>query len=87
MPGGGRVTVDDSQSGWSDGDAARLTVMTRLRRLGFTEFMLRDDSPSYTLLQRIPADQWALVFDGWERLWVWRQADPWWQVEIRAKRT
>ena len=57
--------------------------MSRLRGLGFTEVMLRDDAPSYTVLHRVPADQWAIVFDDWERLGAWRHADPWWQVGIR----
>ncbi|QSE87983.1 hypothetical protein JWS13_04760 (plasmid) [Rhodococcus pseudokoreensis] len=68
-------------------DAARLQVMRRLRAHGLTETMLRDDSPSYALLQRIPADQWAMFFDDWEELSAWRRADPWWQVGIRASRT
>lgn len=82
----GHLTVDETHLRWSEGDAARLTVMSRLRGLGFTEVMLRDDAPSYTVLHRVPADQWAIVFDDWERLGAWRHADPWWQVGIRASR-
>ncbi|WP_257226594.1 hypothetical protein [Rhodococcus opacus] len=82
----GHVTTDDSHLTWSESDAARLTVMSRLRRLGFTETMLSDEAPRYAILHRVPADQWAMVFDDWERLDAWRHADPWWQVRIHASR-
>ncbi|MDV7246387.1 MULTISPECIES: hypothetical protein [Rhodococcus] len=82
----GLVTVDDTRLPWQDHDAGRLAVLHRLRGHGFTETVLREDTPAYAVLRRIPADQWPQVFDDWNRLAPWRRAQPWWEVGIRATR-
>lgn len=82
----GQVTVEDTALAWTAADAARLQTMRRLRTHGFTETMLRDDSPAYPVLRRIGADQWPRVFEDWNHLSPWRDADPWWQVGLRASR-
>ncbi|QHE73549.1 hypothetical protein [Rhodococcus sp. WAY2] len=78
--------VEDILLSWQDHDAGRLVVLHRLRGHGFTEAMLRDDTPTYAVLRRIPSDQWPQVFDDWNRLASWRGAEPWWEVGIRATR-
>lgn len=82
----GQVTVDDTSLAWTAADAARLEVLRRLRACGFSERMLRDDSPAYPVLRRVAAEQWPQVFDDWNHLAPWRHADPWWQVGLRATR-
>ena len=82
----GMVTVDDAHVKWQADDAARLEVMRRLRGHWFTETMLREDTPPYAVLRRLPADEWPQVFDDWPRLTPWRRAAPWWEVGLRATR-
>ncbi|MFC9362549.1 hypothetical protein ACFTZB_38995 [Rhodococcus sp. NPDC057014] len=82
----GAVTIDDTHLTWQDHDAARLVVMSRLRGHGFTETMLRNNAPTYSVLHRLPADRWPQVFDDWNLLAPWRHADPWWEVGLRATR-
>ncbi|QSE87820.1 hypothetical protein JWS13_03925 (plasmid) [Rhodococcus pseudokoreensis] len=82
----GAVTVDDSRLNWAAEDARRLEVMCRLRDRGFTETMLRDNAPTYSVVHRLPADRWPQVFDDWNLLAPWRHADPWWEVGLRATR-
>ncbi|MDI9941303.1 MULTISPECIES: hypothetical protein [Rhodococcus] len=54
----GRITVDDTHLNWSESDTVRLAVMRRLRELGFTETMLRDEVPAYAVLCQLAADRW-----------------------------
>ncbi|QYB00668.1 hypothetical protein I1A62_00645 (plasmid) [Rhodococcus sp. USK10] len=82
----GQVTVDDAGLTWAAADADRLTVMRRLRGHGFTEMMLRQDTPAYPVLSRLPAEQWPQLLDDWHSLGVWRQAGPWFEVGLRASR-
>ena len=82
----GGVTVDDTRLMWAADDAGRLAVMSRLRGHGFTETMLRDNAPTYSVVHRLPADRWPQVFDDWNLLTPWRHADPWWEVGLRATR-
>jgi hypothetical protein len=82
----GQVTVDDTTLTWTPADAARLQVLRRLRAQGFSESMLRDDTPAYPVLSRVAADQWQQVFGDWNHLASWRQAGPWFEVGLRASR-
>ncbi|MDI9941389.1 hypothetical protein SIM91_02080 [Rhodococcus opacus] len=82
----GQVTVDDTTLTWTSADADRLQVLRRLRAHGFSETMLRDETPAYPVLSRAAADQWPQVFDDWNHLAPWRQAAPWFEVGLRATR-
>ncbi|WP_213578553.1 hypothetical protein [Rhodococcus sp. USK13] len=82
----GKVTVDDTALSWTAADAVRLQVVRRLRAHGFSETMLRDDSPAYSVLSRVVADQWPQVFDDWNHLTPWHHAGPWFDVGLRASR-
>ncbi|SED97468.1 hypothetical protein [Rhodococcus koreensis] len=82
----GRVTVDDAGLKWTAADADRLAVMRRLLGQGFSEVMLRQGTPAYPVLSRLPADEWPRVLDDWCRLGPWRQAGPWFEVGLRASR-
>lgn len=61
--------------------------MQRLRCHGFTEAMLREPTPNYSVLSRRAADDWPRVLDDWDRLGSWRQAQPWLEVGLRATRS
>lgn len=74
----GRVTIEDAQLPWSAADAGRLTVVARLRSLGFGSRMLAAAAPAFSQLRRLDPEMWPQVLAWWAELADWRTPDsPW----------
>lgn len=74
----GRVNVDDTQLAWTSRESHLLTDVVDLRGAGFGSQMLREATPPFGALSKLPRHQWAAVLDAWGRLAVWRSPDnPW----------
>lgn len=82
----GRIYVDETAVSFTADDRRSLVAMARLRGAGFSEPALFASEPSYRVLAIVPHERWEDIFDDWMTLDLWRAADPWWQIGIRATR-
>lgn len=82
----GRVTIDDMRLPWAGQDAARLQLVIKLRRQGFTGPALSEPAPPYTRLRKLDSDQWPSVLDAWEQLAVWRSRPGWLDLAVSTTR-
>jgi hypothetical protein len=71
MASWGRIQVDDTSMHWTDMDVYRITVMRRLRSVGFGSNHLTQQSPPWPVVRRVhPSTHGGILAD-------WRQLDPW----------
>jgi hypothetical protein len=80
----GRITTGDAHLAWTQGDAARLDVMTRLRRDGFGSRMLAAPAPAFAVLRRLPQERQRCVLADWAELAAWRSRRPWLDLALHV---
>ncbi len=83
----GVITTDDAHLPWGTLQVQLLTVVKRLRTLGFGEAALLQADPRWQQLSRLGAVDAAWTLDVWPQLEPWRQSHLYLQLALRGTRT
>ena len=88
LPGAqwGRVLLDDIALPWSRADAARLTVLDEIRRLGASDADLRHPAPPWPLIHTVGPAHRPRLLQAWDELRAWRTRPAHLEVALIATR-
>ena len=88
LPGAqwGRVLLDDIALPWSRADAARLTVLDEIRRLGASDADLRHPAPPWLLIHAVGQAHRPQLLQAWDELRAWRTRPAHLEVALIATR-
>lgn len=81
----GRIATDDVCLSWTAEDAARLSIVDRLRTAGVTMRELHGAAPPYRVVAKLPATQLRGFLSDWNELDPWRQRPLWLQLAARTE--
>ncbi|SDY64000.1 hypothetical protein SAMN05661080_04136 [Modestobacter sp. DSM 44400] len=80
----GRVTIEDAHLSWAPADVERLAALRRVRRLGFGSRMLTAPAPPWSMLSRLPAENYPALLADWAALDPWQSRRPWLDLALYA---